>query len=98
MRGAAVGQKHVQMEMDRDEIYFFNLIDLIKNYGYTLVDYLYYRRKDSLVVIEQDHEVMDMLHYPRLGQYCRFKTPHHCRILNRQWHTDSDGVDITVGS
>ena len=31
------------------------------------------------------------LHYPRSGHHCRFKNPLHCRILNRQWHTDSDG-------
>jgi hypothetical protein len=37
------------------------LIELIKDYGYISVDYLYYRRKDSLVVIEQDHKVMKML-------------------------------------
>jgi len=29
-------------------------------------------------------------HYPRSRQYCRFKTPHHCRILNRHNQTDSD--------
>jgi hypothetical protein len=33
--GAAEGHKHVQMEMDRDEICFFNLIESIKDYGYT---------------------------------------------------------------
>ena len=51
----------MQMEMDRDETCYFNLIDLIKDYGYTSVDYLYYRRKDNLVVIEQDSGVMEML-------------------------------------
>ena len=30
-------------------------------------------------------------HYPRSGHHHRFKNPLHCRILNRQWHTDSDG-------
>ena len=30
-------------------------------------------------------------HYPRSGHHCRFKNPLHCRILNRQWHTGSDG-------
>lgn len=59
--GAAKGQKHVRREMDRDEICFFNLIGLIEEYGYTSVDYLYYKRRDSLVVIEQDTEVMEML-------------------------------------
>uniref|UniRef100_A0A0D9WL73 Transposase Tnp1/En/Spm-like domain-containing protein n=1 Tax=Leersia perrieri TaxID=77586 RepID=A0A0D9WL73_9ORYZ len=49
------------MEMDRDEICFYNLIDLIEQYGYSAVDYLYYKQKDSLVVIEQDPEVMKML-------------------------------------
>jgi hypothetical protein len=29
-------------------------------------------------------------HYPRPGHHCRFKIPLYCRILNRQWHTDSD--------
>ncbi|CAD6213447.1 unnamed protein product [Miscanthus lutarioriparius] len=61
MDGKAEGHKHVQREMDRDEICFFDLIDLIEGSGYTLVDYLYYKRKDSLVVIEQDFDVMEML-------------------------------------
>ena len=30
-------------------------------------------------------------HYPRSGHQCRLKNPLHYRILNRQWHTDSDG-------
>ena len=30
-------------------------------------------------------------HYPRSRHHCRFKNPLHCRILNRQWHTGSDG-------
>ena len=30
-------------------------------------------------------------HYPRSGHHCRFKNPLHYRILNRQWHTGSDG-------
>ena len=47
--------------MDRDEICFLSLIDLIKGSRYTLVDYLYYKRTDSLVVIEQDSDVMEML-------------------------------------
>ena len=51
----------MQMEMDRDETCYFNLIDLIKDHGYSSVDYLYYKRKDSLVVLEQDPEVMKML-------------------------------------
>ena len=59
--GAAPRQKHVQREMDRDEICFYNLIDLIEEYGYTSVDYLFYKRRDSLVAIEQDSEVMEML-------------------------------------
>ncbi|CAD6205447.1 unnamed protein product [Miscanthus lutarioriparius] len=59
--GKAQGHKHVQREMDRDEICFFDLIDLIEGSGYTSVDYLYYKRKDSLVVIQQDYDVMEML-------------------------------------
>ncbi|CAD6242115.1 unnamed protein product [Miscanthus lutarioriparius] len=59
--GKAEGHKHVQREMDRDEICFFNLIDLIEGSGYTSVDYLYYKRTYSLVVIEQDFDVMEML-------------------------------------
>jgi len=30
-------------------------------------------------------------HYSRPGHHCRFKNPLHYRILNRQWHTSSDG-------
>jgi len=30
-------------------------------------------------------------HYPRSGHHCRLKNPLHFRILNRQWHTSSDG-------
>ena len=48
-------------KMDRDEICFFDLIDLIEGFRYTSVDYLYYKRKDSLVVIQQDSDVMEML-------------------------------------
>ena len=59
--GKAEGHKHVQREMDRDEICFLSLIDLIKGSRYTLVDYLYYKRTDSLVVIERDSDVMEML-------------------------------------
>ena len=59
--GKAEGHKHVQRKMDRDEICFFNLIDLIKGSGYTSVDCLYYKRTNSLVVIEQDYDVMEML-------------------------------------
>jgi len=36
--GAAPGQEHVQREMDRDEICFFNLIGLIEEYGYKSID------------------------------------------------------------
>ncbi|CAD6225743.1 unnamed protein product [Miscanthus lutarioriparius] len=43
------------------EMCYWNLIDLIKDHGYSSVDYLYYKRKDSLVVLEQDPEVMKML-------------------------------------
>ncbi|PVH64014.1 hypothetical protein PAHAL_2G163900 [Panicum hallii] len=47
--------------MDRDEICFFNLIDLIEEYGYTSIDYLYYKRRDSLVALQLDTDVMEML-------------------------------------
>ncbi|CAD6256449.1 unnamed protein product [Miscanthus lutarioriparius] len=59
--GAPEGERHVKTEMDRDVICYWNLIDLIKDHGYSSVDYLYYKRKDSLVVLEQDPEVMKML-------------------------------------
>ncbi|RLM73981.1 hypothetical protein C2845_PM15G04340 [Panicum miliaceum] len=59
--GAAPGQKNVQREMDRDEICFFNLIDLIEEYGYTSIDYLYYKRRDNLVALQLDTNVMEML-------------------------------------
>ncbi|CAD6204696.1 unnamed protein product [Miscanthus lutarioriparius] len=68
--GKAEGQKHVQRQMDRDRICFFDLIDMIEGSGYTSVDYLYYKRKDSLVVIEQDSDVMKMLNESRNGGYC----------------------------
>ena len=29
-------------------------------------------------------------HYVRIALHCRFKIPHHCRILNRHNHTGSD--------
>jgi hypothetical protein len=59
--GKAEGHKYVQRQMDRDQICFFDLIDMIEGSGYTSVDYLYYKTKDSLVVIEQDSDVMKML-------------------------------------
>ncbi|CAD6204970.1 unnamed protein product [Miscanthus lutarioriparius] len=40
---------------------FSTLIDLIEGSVYTSVDYLYYKRKDSLVVIQKDSDVMEML-------------------------------------
>lgn len=58
---APPGLKYVQREMDRDEICFFTLIELIEEYGYTSVDYLYYKRRDSLVSLQLDEEVMEML-------------------------------------
>ncbi|CAO2199952.1 unnamed protein product, partial [Urochloa humidicola] len=58
---AAPGQKHVTWEMDRDEICFFNLIDFVEKYGYTSIDYLYYKRTDGLVPIQLDTDVMEML-------------------------------------
>ncbi|CAA0839637.1 Unknown protein [Striga hermonthica] len=59
--GADKGEKRVQKKMDRDEICYFNLMEMIEHYGYTSVDYIYYRRKDGLVAIEQDPQVMKML-------------------------------------
>ena len=59
--GAARGQENVQREMDRDEICFFNLIELIEEYGYTSIDYLYYKKKDNLVALQLDTDVMKML-------------------------------------
>ncbi|XP_039822239.1 uncharacterized protein LOC120684443 isoform X2 [Panicum virgatum] len=47
--------------MDRDEICFFNLIELIEEYGYTSIDYLYYKKKDNLVALQGDTDVMKML-------------------------------------
>ncbi|RCV33246.1 hypothetical protein SETIT_7G068000v2 [Setaria italica] len=47
--------------MDRDEICYFNLISLIEEYGYKSIAYLYYKRSDSLVAIQWDTEVMEML-------------------------------------
>ena len=59
--GAARGQENVQREMDRDEICFFNLVALIEEYGYTSIDYLYYKKKDNLVALQLDTDVMKML-------------------------------------
>ncbi|AQK51661.1 hypothetical protein ZEAMMB73_Zm00001d049953 [Zea mays] len=59
--GDPPGQKMVQREMDKDEICFFNLIELIEEYGYTSVDYVYYKRRDGLVAIQWDSDVMQML-------------------------------------
>ena len=51
----------VQREMDKDMICFFNLMEFVEEYGYTSIDYLYYKRRDSLVAIEWDSNVMEML-------------------------------------
>ncbi|PUZ51060.1 hypothetical protein GQ55_6G142400 [Panicum hallii var. hallii] len=59
--GAAPGQEHVQREIDRDELCFFHLIGLIKEFEYKSIDYLYYKRRDSLVAIQWDTDVMEML-------------------------------------
>ena len=40
---------------------FFNLIGLIEEYGYKSIDYLYYKRRDSLVAIQWDTDVMEMI-------------------------------------
>ncbi|KAF8694210.1 hypothetical protein HU200_038339 [Digitaria exilis] len=47
--------------MDRDEICFFNLISLIEEYGFNSVDYLYYKTRETLVAIQWDTDVMQML-------------------------------------
>ncbi|KAF8654536.1 hypothetical protein HU200_061728 [Digitaria exilis] len=47
--------------MDRDEICFFNLISLIEEYGFNSVDYLYYKTRETLVAIQWDIDVMQML-------------------------------------
>ncbi|KAL5652001.1 hypothetical protein ACJX0J_037459, partial [Zea mays] len=44
--GDPPGQKMVQREMDKDEICFFNLIELIEEYGYT-------SRRDGLLLFRQ---------------------------------------------
>ncbi|CAA0832892.1 Unknown protein [Striga hermonthica] len=59
--GADKGEKRVQNKMDRDEICYFNLMEMIEHYGYSSVDYIYYRRNDGHVAIEQDAQVMEML-------------------------------------
>ncbi|KAG2559379.1 hypothetical protein PVAP13_8NG303855 [Panicum virgatum] len=59
--GAAPGHEHVQREMDKDMICFFNLMEFVEEYGCTSIDYLYYKRRDSLVAIEMDTDVMEML-------------------------------------
>ena len=59
--GAAPGQEHVERQMDKDMICFFNLMEFVEEYGYTSIDYLYYKRRDSLVAIEWDSNVMEML-------------------------------------
>ncbi|KAG2582099.1 hypothetical protein PVAP13_6KG086635 [Panicum virgatum] len=59
--GAAPGQENVQRKMDRDVICFFNLIELIEEYGYTSIDYLYYKKRDGLVALQWDTDVMKML-------------------------------------
>ncbi|CAN6163246.1 unnamed protein product [Urochloa humidicola] len=59
--GAPRGHEYVQREMDKDEICFFNLVALIEEHGYTSVDYIYYKRRDGLVAIQYDTDVMEML-------------------------------------
>jgi hypothetical protein len=39
----------------------FNLIEFIEEYGFNAIDYLYYKRRDSLVAIQLDADVMEML-------------------------------------
>ena len=35
-------------------------------------------------------------HYVRIALHCRFKIPHHCRILNRHNHTGSDEGKLSL--
>jgi hypothetical protein len=51
----------VTREIDRDEICYFNLRELVREFGYTSIDYLYYKKRDGLVAIELDTDVMAML-------------------------------------
>ncbi|CAL4957242.1 unnamed protein product [Urochloa decumbens] len=59
--GAAHGQQYVQQKMAKDEICFFNLVALIEEYGYTSIDYIYYKSRERLVFIQLDTDVMKML-------------------------------------
>jgi hypothetical protein len=59
--GAAPEQGYVTREIDRDEICYFNLRELVREFGYTSIDYLYYKKRDGLVAIELDTDVMAML-------------------------------------
>ncbi|CAL5005152.1 unnamed protein product [Urochloa decumbens] len=59
--GAADGQQYVQRKMAKDEICFFNLVALIEEYGYTSIDYIYYKSRERLVFIQLDTDVMKML-------------------------------------
>ncbi|CAL4948448.1 unnamed protein product [Urochloa decumbens] len=59
--GAAHGQQYVQRKMAKDEICFFNLVALIEEYGYTSIDYIYYKSRERLVFIQLDTDVMKML-------------------------------------
>jgi hypothetical protein len=53
--GAAPEQGYVTREIDRDEICYFNLREFVRK------DYLYYKKRDGLVAIELDTDVMAML-------------------------------------
>ncbi|CAL5017629.1 unnamed protein product [Urochloa decumbens] len=59
--GAPHGQQYVQRKMAKDEICFFNLVALIEDYGYTSIDYIYYKSRERLVFIQLDTDVMKML-------------------------------------
>ncbi|CAL4938548.1 unnamed protein product [Urochloa decumbens] len=59
--GAPHGQQYVQRKMAKDEICFFNLVELIEEYGYSSIDYIYYKSRERLVFIQLDTDVMKML-------------------------------------
>lgn len=64
--GAAPEHELVQREMDKDLLCFFNLIGLIQEYGFTALDYMYYKKRESssmatLVGIQTDSDVQRMV-------------------------------------
>ncbi|ONM19585.1 hypothetical protein ZEAMMB73_Zm00001d004788 [Zea mays] len=83
----------VQREMDKDEICFFNLIELIEEYGYTSVDYVYYKRRDGLVAIQWDSDVMQMLEEnesKRKGKGAQRKSSLNVIQIKEQYYNEVD--------